>query len=168
MKNSKVVLFLSPQKVGQAGNFWTLLRTPEGGRLRPKEVGQLSYARVAREGLQVVVVCDKYPESQTSKKKTLDVQQAIGWLVDELPEKWFTPRLVDSYWAKGAAVMACHNESTKDWLAARVTTLVAWESSRLKTVRLDALPTYNSGGLVSSPCGGVHIAASQAEPGSAR
>ena len=23
LKNSKVVLFLSPQKVGQAGNFWT-------------------------------------------------------------------------------------------------------------------------------------------------
>ena len=25
LKNSKVVLFLSPEKVGQAGNFWTLL-----------------------------------------------------------------------------------------------------------------------------------------------
>ena len=27
LKNSKVVLFLSPSKVGQVGNFWTLLRT---------------------------------------------------------------------------------------------------------------------------------------------
>ena len=26
LKNSKIVLFLSPQKVGRAGNFWTLLR----------------------------------------------------------------------------------------------------------------------------------------------
>ena len=26
MKNSKVVLFLSPEKVGHARNFWTLLR----------------------------------------------------------------------------------------------------------------------------------------------
>ena len=26
LKNSKVVLFLSPSKVSQAGNFWTLLR----------------------------------------------------------------------------------------------------------------------------------------------
>jgi hypothetical protein len=25
LKNSKGVLFLSPSKVGQAGNFWTLL-----------------------------------------------------------------------------------------------------------------------------------------------
>ena len=25
LKNSKVVLFLSPKKVGQAGKFWTLL-----------------------------------------------------------------------------------------------------------------------------------------------
>jgi hypothetical protein len=38
----------------------------------------------------------------------------------ELPEEEFTPRLVNLYWAKGAAVMVCHNELTKDWLAARV------------------------------------------------
>jgi hypothetical protein len=38
--------------------------------------------------------------------------------------------------------MVCHNEPTKDWLAARVPTLVAWKGSRLKTVGLDALPTY--------------------------
>jgi hypothetical protein len=35
--------------------------------------------------------------------------------------------------------MFCHDELTKDWLAARVPTLVA---SRLKLVGLDALPTY--------------------------
>jgi len=38
--------------------------------------------------------------------------------------------------------MVCHDESTKDWLAARVPTLVAWEVSRLMLVGLDALPTY--------------------------
>jgi len=38
--------------------------------------------------------------------------------------------------------MVCHHESTKDWLAARVPTLVAWEGSRLKLLGLDALPTY--------------------------
>ena len=38
--------------------------------------------------------------------------------------------------------MVCHDELTKDWLAARVPTLVAWDSSRLKVVGLDAPPTY--------------------------
>jgi len=38
--------------------------------------------------------------------------------------------------------MVCHDELTKDWLAARVPTLVAWGGSRLKLVGLDALPTY--------------------------
>jgi len=38
--------------------------------------------------------------------------------------------------------MVCHDESTKDWLAARVPTLVAWEGSRLKLVGVDVLPTY--------------------------
>ena len=38
--------------------------------------------------------------------------------------------------------MVCHDEATKDWLAARVPTPSAWEGSRLKLVGLDALPTY--------------------------
>ena len=62
--------------------------------------------------------------------------------MDELPEEGLTPRLVDSYWAKGAAIMVCHNEATKDFLAARVPTLSVWEGSRLKVVGLDALPSY--------------------------
>jgi len=116
--------------------------TPEGQAKRPKQVVQLGYARVAREGLRVAVVCKNYLESQISKENFLDIQRAIGRLVDELPEEGLTPRLIDSYWAKGAAIMICHNESTKDWLAARVPTLMAWEGSRLKLVGLDALPTY--------------------------
>ena len=51
-------------------------------------------------------------------------------------------RLVDSYWAKGASIMACHDEVTKDWLAASVPTVVAFKGSRLMLVGLDALPTY--------------------------
>jgi len=38
--------------------------------------------------------------------------------------------------------MVCHDELTKDWMAARVPTLVVWEGSRIKMVGLDALPTY--------------------------
>ena len=71
---------------------------------RPKQGGQLSYARVAREGIRVAVVYEDYPESQLSKENFTDIQRAIGRLVDELPEEGFTPRLVDSYWAKGAAM----------------------------------------------------------------
>ena len=117
--------------------------TPKGGQAkRPKQVGQFSYARVAHEGLRVGVVCKNYPESQISKENFTDSQRAISRLVDELPKEGFTPRLADSYWAKGAAIMVCHDKLTKDWLAARVPTLVAWEGSRLNLVGLDALPTY--------------------------
>ena len=38
--------------------------------------------------------------------------------------------------------MVGHDEPTKDWLAARVPSLAAWEGSRLKVVGMDALPTY--------------------------
>ena len=38
--------------------------------------------------------------------------------------------------------MVCQDETTRDWLAARVPTLVAWEGSRLKVVGLEALPTF--------------------------
>ena len=105
--------------------------TPEGGHAkRPKQVGQPSYARVAREGIRVAVVCEGYPESQLSKENFTNIQRAIGRLVDELPEEGFTPKLVDSYWAKGASIMVCQDDSTKDWLAARIPFLAAWEGSR--------------------------------------
>jgi hypothetical protein len=117
--------------------------TPEGGQAKtPKQFGLLGYARVAREGLRVAVVGEDYPKSQNSWENFLDIQRAIGRLVDELPEEGLIPRLADSYWLKGAAIMVCQDESTKDWLAAKVPTLVAWEGSWLKVVSMDALPTY--------------------------
>ena len=90
----------------------------------------------------MAVVCKDYPGSQISKENFVNIQRAIGQLVDELPDEGFNPSLVASYWAKGAAIMVCHNELTKDWLAAGVLTLATWEGSRLKIVGLDALPTY--------------------------
>jgi hypothetical protein len=89
----------------------------------------------------VAVVSDDYPGSSTSRENFLDIQRAIGRLVDELPEKRLTPRLVDSYWTKGAAIMVCQDEATRDWLTSKVPTLEAWEGSRLKVVGQDALPT---------------------------
>jgi hypothetical protein len=53
----------------------------------------------------VAVVCEDYPRSQISRENFVDIQRAVGLLVDELPEEGFTPRMVDSYWAKGAAIM---------------------------------------------------------------
>jgi hypothetical protein len=117
--------------------------TPEDGRAkRPKQIGQPRYARVSRKGHRVAVVGDDYPRSSISRENFLDIQRAIGQLVDELPEERFTPRLVDSYWTKGAAIMICHYEATRDRLTSKVPTLEAWEGSRLKVVDLDALPTF--------------------------
>jgi hypothetical protein len=72
--------------------------TPGGGQAkRPKQIGQLSYARAAQEDIRVAVVCEDYPGVQISKDNFVDIQRAIGQLVDELPEEGFTPRLVDTY-----------------------------------------------------------------------
>jgi hypothetical protein len=90
----------------------------------------------------VAVVCENYLESQISKENFTDIQRAIGRLVDEFPEEGFTSRLVDSYWAKEAATVVCQDELNKDWLDARIRTLVGWEGSRLKIMGLDALSIY--------------------------
>jgi hypothetical protein len=90
----------------------------------------------------VAVVGDDYPRSSISRENFLDIQRDIGRLVDELPEEGFTPRLVDSYWTKGAAIMVCQDEATRDWLTPKVPTLEAWGGSRIKVVGLDALPTF--------------------------
>ena len=87
-------------------------------------------------------MCDDYPKTQVSREHFVEIQRAIGRLVDELPEGGVTPRLADSYWSKGAAIMVCQDEMTRDWLAAKVPTLVTWEGSRLKVVGVAALPTF--------------------------
>jgi hypothetical protein len=90
----------------------------------------------------VAVVGDDYPRSSISRENFLDIQRAMGRLVDELPEEWLTPRLVDPYWTKGAAIMICQDEATRDWLTSKVPTLEAWEGSRLKVMGLDALSAF--------------------------
>ena len=62
--------------------------------------------------------------------------------MDKLPEEGFTPRLVDSYRAKGADIMVYHGEMTKNWFTYMVPTLLNGEGSRLKSAGRDALPTY--------------------------
>jgi hypothetical protein len=109
---------------------------------RPKQTGQPSYARVTREGIRVAIVCEDYLGNQVSKDKFVAIQKAVGWLVDELPEEGFTPGLVDSYWAKGAAIMVCQDQETCDWLTGSVPNMRVWEGSRLKVVSLEALPTF--------------------------
>jgi len=70
----------------------------------------------------MAIVCEGYLGVQLSRENFVVIHRAIGGLVDGLPEEGFTLRLVDSYWAKGAAIMVCQYEETRDWLAARVPT----------------------------------------------
>jgi hypothetical protein len=61
-----------------------------------------------------------YPEIKVSKEDFVGIQRAIGGLVDELPEEGFTPRLIDTYWTRGAAIIVCQDGETRDWLASKV------------------------------------------------
>lgn len=51
--------------------------------------------------------------------------------MDELPEEEFTPRLIDTYWTKGAAIMVRQDEENRERLGSKVPTLKAWEGCRL-------------------------------------
>jgi len=73
----------------------------------------------------MAIVCEGYLGVQISKENFVGIHQAIGGPVDGFPEEGFTPTLVDSYWAKGAAIMVCQYEETRDRLVARAPTLVA-------------------------------------------
>ena len=49
--------------------------TPEGGQAkRPKQVGQLSYARAAREHIQMATVCEGYMGVQISRENFVGIQ----------------------------------------------------------------------------------------------
>ena len=76
--------------------------TPGGGHSkRPKQTEQLSYTRPAQEGVRVAIVCEGCTGDYISRDNFVDLQRAIGRLVDVLPEEDVTQRLFDSYWAKG-------------------------------------------------------------------
>ena len=81
----------------------------------------------------MAVVCEGYPRDQISRDNFIDIQRAIGRLVDGLPKEGLNPRLIDSYWSKGAAVMVCQDEPTRDWLA-------------------DKIPSDSMGGLQAQSC----------------
>jgi hypothetical protein len=90
----------------------------------------------------MAIVCEGFPETLITKDNFVAIQRAIGRLVDGLPEEGFTPRLIDVYWAKGAAIAVCQDQESCDWLARLVPTMTAWEGSRLKMVGLNALATF--------------------------
>jgi len=64
----------------------------------------------------MAIVCDGYLEIQLSKENFVSIQQVIRRLVDGLPEEEFTPRLIDTCWAKGAAIMVCHMRPGIGWV----------------------------------------------------
>jgi len=55
----------------------------------------------------MAIVGEGYPEVQVTKENYSDIQRDVGGLVDGLPEEGFTPRLIDMYGTKGAAVVVC-------------------------------------------------------------
>ena len=74
----------------------------------------LSYVKAAQEGIRLAIVSDVYLEVQVSKENVTNIEQAFGGLVDRLPNEGFTPRLIDMYWTKGAAIVVCLDEETRN------------------------------------------------------
>jgi hypothetical protein len=75
---------------------------------------------------------------QVSNENFINIQRAIGRLVDGLPEEGFIPMLLDTYWAKGGAIVVFQDEETWDWLGSEVPKMNAWEGSMLRMVGLEA------------------------------
>jgi hypothetical protein len=90
----------------------------------------------------MAIICDGYPKAQVTKDDFEKIQRANGGLVDGLPGEGFTPKLVNTYWAKGAATVVCLDEETKDWLGREVPKMNMGEGLKLRMVGLEALPTY--------------------------
>jgi hypothetical protein len=62
----------------------------------------------------MTIVCDGYPEAQVSQENFLSIQWVNNGIVDKLLEVGFTHRLIDTYWAKGTAIVVCQDEETRD------------------------------------------------------
>jgi hypothetical protein len=87
----------------------------------------------------MTIICDGYPKVQVTKDDFEKIQRAIGGLVDGLPEEGFTPKPIDTFRAKGAAIVVCVDEETKDWLGREVPKMNVGEGSKLRMVGLEVL-----------------------------
>jgi hypothetical protein len=62
----------------------------------------------------LAILCDVSPAVQFSKETLTNIEQTVGGLVDMLPKDGFTPRLINMYWTKGAAIVLCQDEETRN------------------------------------------------------
>ena len=116
--------------------------TPEGGQVnKPTYIGQLGSARAAQEGLHMAIVCVGYLEAQVSKENFVNIQQVIGGLVDELPKKGFTSRLIDTYRQKELPLWYARTRRPGTGWIVRYQLFRHGRTLRLKMVSLEALPT---------------------------
>jgi hypothetical protein len=99
---------------------------------RPKKITQVSNVKAAQEGLRMTIVCNGCLDVQVSKENLINIQRAVDGLVGAFSEDGFIPKLVGTYWAKGAAIMVCQDKETRDWLWSNVPVMKAWEGCRLK------------------------------------
>ena len=100
---------------------------------RPKKIIQVSNAKAAQEGLSMTIVCNGYLDVQVSKENLINIQRAIGGLGGRaFSEGGLIPKLIGTYWAKGAAIVVCQDKETRDWLWSNVPVMKAWEGCRLE------------------------------------
>jgi hypothetical protein len=90
----------------------------------------------------MAIVCVGYLEAQVSKGNFVNIQQAIGGLVDELPKEGFTSRLIDTYQQKELPLWYSRTRRPGTGWIVRYQLLRHGRSLRLKMVSLEALPTY--------------------------
>jgi hypothetical protein len=100
-----------------------------GQAKRPRQTGQLSYARAT----WMAIVCEDYLVTPISK------DNFVGGYTEgcvQAPRRGVHPQA-------GRLLLGQNQyQETCEWLARSVPTLKAWEGSRLKIVGLDALPTF--------------------------
>jgi hypothetical protein len=87
----------------------------------------------AKEGfLRMTIICNGCLDIQASKENLINIQQVNGGLVGVLPEEGFIPKLISSYWAKGAAIVVCQDKETQNWLQSNIPLMKAWQGCRLE------------------------------------
>jgi len=88
----------------------------------------------------MAIVCVVYLEAQVFKENFVNIQQAIGGLVDEL--QGFTSRLINTYRQKELPLCYATTRRPRTGWVVRYQLLRHGRTLRLKMVGLEALPTH--------------------------
>lgn len=115
---------------GSTPTFETSKKKPKPDDQQPSTSGKKETYKEALTSIKMAIAPENYPVIKLTEEQGEKLQEAIIGAFEELQDGSF-PQFAGSYMEKGAFILSCANQQTKNWLEAKTSKLQPWENARL-------------------------------------